>query len=139
MAVERAELILMHQTHSNKVVEITKKNYKKIIADAMITQMRNLAIGVVTADCVPIIFCDIKSQVAGCIHAGWKGTFTGVIENTFKKVKRLNLKNKIYASVGPCIGNKSYEVNQIYKMFVSKSWKYKIYFKEKIKQKNCLI
>ena len=137
MAVERAKLILMHQTHSNKVVEITKKNYNKIImADAMITQMRNLAIGVVTADCVPIIFCDIKSQVAGCIHAGWKGAFTGVIENTFKKVKRLNLKNKIYASVGPCIGNKSYEVNnKFYKMFVSKSWKYKIYFKEKNKTK----
>ena len=137
MAVERSKLILMHQTHSNKVVEITKKNYKKIImADAMVTQMRNLAIGVVTADCVPIIFCDYKSQVAGCIHAGWKGAFTGVIENTFKRVKRLNLKNKIYASVGPCIGNKSYEVNvKFYKMFVSKSWKYKIYFKEKNKTK----
>ncbi len=137
MAVERAKLILMHQTHSNKVVEITKKNYNKIImADAMITQMRNLAIGVVTADCVPIIFCDIKSQVAGCIHAGWKGAFNGVIENTFKKVKRLNLKNKIYASVGPCIGNKSYEVNdKFYKKFVSKSWKFKIYFKEKNKTK----
>ena len=137
MAVERAKLILMHQTHSNKVVEITNKNYKKIIiADAMITQMKNLAIGVVTADCVPIIFCDIKSQVVGCIHAGWKGAFTGIIENTFKKVKRLNFKNKIYASVGPCIGNKSYEVDvKFYKMFVSKSWKYKIYFKEKNKTK----
>ena len=137
MAVERAKLILMHQTHSNKVVEITKKNYKKIIvADAMITQMRNLAIGVVTADCVPIIFCDYKSRVAGCIHAGWKGAFTGVIENTFKKVKRLNLKNKIYASVGPCIGNKSYEVDiKFYKKFVSKSRKNKIYFTYKSKTK----
>ena len=137
MAVERAKLILMHQTHSNKVVEITKKNYKKIIvADAMITQMRNLAIGVVTADCVPIIFCDIKSQVVGCIHAGWKGAFTGIIENTFKEVKRLNLKNKIYASVGPCIGNKSYEVDiKFYEKFVSKSCKNKIYFRYKSKTK----
>ena len=137
MAVERAKLILMHQTHSNKVVEITKKNYKKIIvADAMITQMRNLAIGVVTADCVPIIFCDIKSQIAGCIHAGWKGAFSGIVENTIQKVQKLNFKNKIYASVGPCIGNKSYEVdNKFYKKFVSKSWKYKIYFKEKNKTK----
>ena len=135
MAVERSKLILMHQTHSNKVVEITKKNYKKIIvADAMITQMRNLAIGVVTADCVPIIFCDIKSQVAGCIHAGWKGAFSGIVENTIQKVQKINFKNKIYASVGPCIGNKSYEVdNKFYKKFVSKSWKYKIYFKEKNK------
>ena len=137
MAVERAKLILMHQTHSNKVVEITKKNYKKIIvADAMITQMRNLAIGVVTADCVPIIFCDIKSQVAGCIHAGWKGAFSGIVENTIQKVQKLNFKNKIYASVGPCIGSKSYEVdNKFYKKFVSKSWKYKIYFKKKNKTK----
>ena len=137
MAVEKAKLILMHQTHSNKVVEITKKNYqKKIIADAMITQTRDLAIGVVTADCVPIIFCDIKSQIAGCIHAGWKGTFSGIIENTIKKVKRINSKSKIFASVGPCIGYKSYEVDtKFYKKFVSKSWKYKIYFKEKNKTK----
>jgi len=137
MAVERAKLILMHQTHSNKVVEITKKNYKKIVvADAMITQMRNLAIGVVTADCVPIIFCDTKSQVAGCIHAGWKGAFSGIVEKTIQKVQKLNFKNKIYASVGPCIGNKSYEVDiKFYKKFVSKSWKYKIYFKEKNKTK----
>ena len=137
MAVERAKLILMHQTHSNKVVEITKKNYKRIIvADAMITQMRNLAIGVVTADCVPIIFCDNRSQVAGCIHAGWKGAFSGIVESTIQKVRKLNLKNKIYASVGPCIGNKSYEVdNKFYKKFVSKSWKNKIYFKEKNKTK----
>ena len=137
MAVERAKLILMHQTHSNKVVEITKKNYNKIImADAMITQMRNLAIGVVTADCVPIIFCDIKSQVAGCIHAGWKGAFSGIVEKTIQKVQKLNFKNQIYASVGPCIGDKSYEVDiKFYKKFVSKSWKYKIYFKEKNKTK----
>ena len=137
MAVERAKLILMHQTHSDKVVEITKKNYKKIIvADAMITQMRNLAIGVVTADCVPIIFCDVKSQVAGCIHAGWKGAFSGIVEKTIQKVQKLNFKNQIYASVGPCIGDKSYEVDiKFYKKFVSKSWKYKIYFKEKNKTK----
>jgi len=102
----------------------------------MITQMRNLAIGVVTADCVPIIFCDIKSQVVGCIHAGWKGAFSGIVENTIQKVQKLNLKNKIYASVGPCIGNKSYEVDiKFYEKFVSKSWKNKIYFRYKSKTK----
>ena len=77
----------------------------------MITRMKDLAIGVVTADCVPIIVCDIKNQVAGCIHAGWKGAYSGIIDNTIKKIKKLNSKNKIYASVGPCIGNKSYEVD----------------------------
>ena len=137
MAVRKAKLILMHQTHSNKVVEIKKDNYKKKIkADAMITQMRDLAIGVVTADCVPIIVCDIKNQVAGCIHAGWKGAYSGIIDNTIKKIKKLNSKNKIYACVGPCIGNKSYEVDsKFYKKFVSKSWKNKIYFTQKSKSK----
>ncbi len=137
MAVEKAKLVLMHQTHSNKVVEIKKDNYKKKIkADAMITRMKDLAIGVVTADCVPIIVCDIKNQVAGCIHAGWKGAYSGIIDNTIKKIKKLNSKNKIYASVGPCIGNKSYEVDvKFYKKFVSKSWKNKIYFSQKSKSK----
>ncbi len=137
MAVEKTKLILMHQTHSNKVVEVKKNNYrKKIIADAMITQMRGLAIGVVTADCVPIILCDIKNQIVGCIHAGWKGAFYGIIDNTIKKIRRFNSKNKIYASVGPCIGNKSYEVDlKFYKKFVSKSWKNKIYFTKKTKTK----
>ena len=137
MAVRKAKLILMHQTHSNKVVEIKKDNYKKKIkADAMITRMRDLAIGVVTADCVPIIVCDIKNQVAGCIHAGWKGAYAGIIDNTIKKIKKLNSKNKIYASVGPCIGKKSYEVDdKFYKKFVSKSWKNKIYFTQKSKSK----
>ena len=137
MAVEKAKLVLMHQTHSNKVVEIKKDNYKKKIkADAMITRMRDLAIGVVTADCVPIIVCDIKNQVAGCIHAGWKGAYSGIIDNTIKKIKKLNSRNKIYASVGPCIGKKSYEVDdKFYKKFVSKSWKNKIYFTQKSKSK----
>ena len=137
MGVKKTNLILMNQTHSNKVVEIKKYNYKKKIdADAMITQMKDLAIGVLTADCVPIIIFDIRNDVVGCIHAGWKGAFLGVVDNTIKKIKRLNFKNKIYACVGPCIGKKSYEVDmKFYKKFVSKSWKYKIYFTKKNKTK----
>ena len=137
MAVDRTNLILMNQTHSNKVVEINKHNYrKKINADAMITQIKDLAIGVVTADCVPIIIYDIENEVIGCVHAGWKGAISGVIDNTIKKIKRLNFKSKIYACVGPCIGKKSYEVDiKFYKKFVSKSWKYKIYFTNKNKTK----
>ena len=137
MVVDEAKLILMHQTHSNKVIEINKHNYrKKIVADAMITQMKELAIGVVTADCVPIIVCDIENDIVGCIHAGWKGAFSGIIDNTIKGIKRLNFKSRIYAGVGPCIGKKSYEVdNKFYKKFVSKSWKNKIYFTYKNKTK----
>ena len=137
MAVKRDKLILMHQTHSNKVVEIKKNNYrKKIIADAMITKMKDLTICVVTADCVPIIVYDSRSQIIGCIHAGWKGAFYDIIDNTIKKIKKLSSNNKIYSAVGPCIGEKSYEVdNKFYKKFVSKSWKNKIYFTQKTKTK----
>ena len=137
MNVERNKLILMYQTHSNKVKEITRYNYKKKInADAMITKVRGFAIGVVTADCVPIIIYDIKNKIIGCIHAGWKGAFAGVIENTLKKIKKINSNNKFYASVGPCIGKKSYEVDsKFYKKFVSKFRTNEIYFTHKSKTK----
>ena len=137
MGVKKTKLILMHQTHSNKVVEIKKYNCrKKIIADAMITKMRGYAISVVTADCVPIVIYDIKNKIVGCIHAGWKGAFSGIIRNTVKKIKKLSSKNKIYASVGPCIGKKSYEVDiKFYKKFISKSIKNKVYFTYKNKTK----
>ena len=137
MNVERDKLILMHQTHSNKVIEIKKNNYKKkIIADAMITKMKGFALGVVTADCVPIILYDTKNEIVGCIHAGWKGAFLGIIKNTISKIKKISSGNKFYACIGPCIGKKSYEVDKnFYKMFLAKSRNNKIYFSNKNKTK----
>ena len=131
----------MHQTHSTKVVEINKNNYKKkVIADAMITKMKGLALGVVTADCVPVILYDAKNEIIGCIHAGWKGAFLGVIKNTISKIKKINSSNNIYACIGPCIGKKSYEVDKyFYKLFIAKSKNNKIYFSNKIKIRNYLI
>ena len=73
MGVKKNKLILMYQTHSKKVIEIKENNLKKKInADAMITKMKGVALGVVTADCVPIILYDINNKIIGCIHAGWK-------------------------------------------------------------------
>ena len=137
MDVEKTKLILMNQTHSNKVVEIKKYNcLNKINADAIITKMNGYAIGVLTADCVPIIIYDARNKIIGCIHAGWKGAFSGIIGNTIKKIKKLNSNNKIYAGVGPCIGEKNYEVdNKFYKKFVAKSRKNKIYFRYKSETK----
>ena len=72
----------------------------------------------------------------GCIHAGWKGAFSGIIENTLKRMKKFDSKNKFYASVGPCIGKKNYEVDtKFYEKFVSKSRYNKIYFTHKSKTK----
>ena len=131
----------MHQNHSNNVVEIKKNNYKKqVVADALITKMKGFALGVVTADCVPILVYYAKNEIVGCIHAGWKGAFLGVIKNTISKIKKISSDNKIYACVGPCIGKKSYEVDKnFYKMFVAKSRDNRIYFSNKNKMKKLFI
>ena len=137
MNVKKNKLILMNQTHSARVVEIKKNNYKKIInSDSIITKVRGLALGVLTADCVPVIIYDTKNGIVGCIHAGWKGAFFGIIENTINKVKKLNSNNSLVASIGPCIGEKSYEVDfNFYKKFLNKSKKNKKYFSYKNKNK----
>ena len=135
--VKKNNLILMNQTHSNKVIEIKKNNYmKKNNADAMITKITGLALGVLTADCVPIIIYDYKNQIVGCIHAGWKGAISGVIENTVNKIKKVSSGNQIFASIGPCIGKNSYEVDiDFFKRFKIKSKKNNKYFYYKNKNK----
>ena len=138
LKVSRKKLFLMHQTHSNKVVVINNKNKNTnlIKSDAIITKMKKIALCVLTADCVPIILYDAHNQIIGCIHAGWKGAIKGVIENTLSKFKKLNKKNKIFASVGPCIGKKNYEVGlEFYKNLISVSNKNSIYFVKKNKTK----
>ena len=81
MSVSNNKLILMNQTHSAKVTLLSKKNLKKKInSDAIITRLKGVALGVVTADCVPILIFDIKNNIIGCIHAGWKGAISGIIK-----------------------------------------------------------
>ena len=138
MKINQKKLLLMHQTHSNKVIIVHKKNQnlKKLDSDALITKIKGISLGVVTADCVPIILYDKKNQIIGCIHAGWKGASSGIIENTVKKFKKLDSKNQIFASIGPCIGKKSYEVDvDFYRKFISKSKKNAKYFLKKNKNK----
>tara|TARA_B100000963_G_C22534516_1_gene629125 strand:+ start:53 stop:805 length:753 start_codon:yes stop_codon:yes gene_type:complete len=133
MKVKKNRLILMHQTHGKKVIEIKNNNYKKkIYSDAIITKLKNTALCVVTADCVPILIYDKKNRIIGCIHAGWRGALKGIIKNTIEKIKKLNSKNKIFASVGPCIGKKNYEVDiTFYKKFLKSSKKNARYFSNK--------
>ena len=138
MGVKPYNLILMYQTHSNKVIVINSKNknIRKFKSDAMVTKIKGLGLGVVTADCVPIILFDKKNEIIGCIHAGWRGAFSGIVENTIRKFKKLNSGNKIYAAVGPCINSKNYEVDlNFFKKFKLKSRKNVIYFIKKNKDK----
>ena len=138
MNVSLNKLMLMHQTHSNKVTIIDEKNknIRSFKSDAIVTQVKGIVLGVVTADCVPIVLYDLRNEIIGCIHAGWKGASSGIIENTLSKFRKLNSKGKIFACVGPCIGFKSYEVDlDFYKHFLYLSKKNTIYFKSKMKKK----
>ena len=137
MGIKRSNLILMYQTHSNKVIEVKNNKFRrKIRSDAIITRNKKIALGVVTADCVPVLLCDAKNEMVGCIHAGWKGALKGIIKNTVSKIRKNNKYGKIFACIGPCIGRKNYEVGlKFYRKFMSKSNKNKLYFSFKNKNK----
>ena len=132
----RKKLILLHQVHSNKFSFIDEKynfNNKKIKADALITNLRNVAIGILTADCVPILIYDKKLKIIAAIHAGWKGVYKDIIYKVivFLKKKGSNT-NNLYAAIGPCIFEKNYEVQKDFKdRFLKKNKKNSIFFKSR--------
>ncbi len=122
--VETKQLILMNQTHSNKVEVVeNKNNLIKVESDAMITKSDSLALCVLTADCAPILFYEEDKQIVGCIHAGWKGAISGIIKNTLEKLKEIGgSTEKLSVCIGPCIAQKNYEVKEdFYLAFVNES------------------
>jgi YfiH family protein len=77
----------------------------------MVTREKGIALGILTADCAPILFVDRKAGVIGAAHAGWRGAVSGVIENTVEAMVKLGAnKTGIEAAIGPCIWQNSYEV-----------------------------
>lgn len=80
-------------------------------ADAMVTDRPGVALGVITADCGPVLFADAAAGVIGAAHAGWRGAVAGVLEATIAAMIALGAQaERIVAAVGPCIGQSSYEV-----------------------------
>ncbi len=80
-------------------------------ADAMVTRTPGIALGIITADCAPVLFQDAQAGVIGAAHAGWKGAVLGVLEATIAAMERLGAERaRITAVVGPCIAQASYEV-----------------------------
>lgn len=81
-------------------------------ADAVVTRRRGVVLGIVTADCAPILFADAEAGVIGAAHAGWRGALAGIVEETVAAMERLGARReRIAAAVGPCIRQKSYEVD----------------------------
>jgi YfiH family protein len=112
MGVTAKNLFTLKQIHSSKVITIEgETNSNMIEADGMVTAERGVSLGVLTADCAPILFAEKKAGVIGVAHAGWRGTFDSIIENTVKKMAEIGAtENYIMAAVGPCIQKENYEV-----------------------------
>ena len=132
-------IILLNQIHSNKFIFINK-NYKKkrkFKADAIITNQKKLPIGILTADCVPILICDKKKNIIAAIHAGWKGAYKNILTRVVKFMLKKDCHIKdIHVAIGPCISQKNYNVKEdFFKKFIKKDKKNTKFFK---KRKNLL-
>lgn len=106
-------LATVHQQHTAEavVVDAPWADGKRPVADAMVTTTPGLALGILTADCAPVLLADRRGTVVAAAHAGWKGALGGVLDNTLDKMVALGAKKKnIVAAIGPCIGHRSYEV-----------------------------
>ena len=129
---EKKSLITLNQKHSGNVIFFENKDSikNKLSGDAIVTKIKNVAIGILAADCAPILLYDPQKKIIGCIHSGWKGAFNGVIKNTIKKFKELDSSlNELITVVGPCIKKENYEVkNDFYNRFTYQNSKNKYFF-----------
>tara|TARA_R110001599_G_scaffold34871_5_gene111227 strand:- start:6278 stop:7039 length:762 start_codon:yes stop_codon:yes gene_type:complete len=109
-----SELVTVHQIHSAEVVTVTAPLPldQRPQADAMVTDWPNLLLGILTADCVPVLFHDSGARVIGAAHAGWKGALAGVTDNVIRAMEKLGAdRNNIACAIGPSIAQISYEVD----------------------------
>ena len=124
-------LATVNQVHSPDVVLIDE-NYdgERPQADAMVSATPGMVLGVLSADCGPILFCDPDARVVGAAHAGWKGALYGVLESTIAAMERLGAKREnILASLGPSIGRHNYEVGpEFVERFLAADKEYGRYF-----------
>ena len=135
--IEKKQLMIMNQTHSSKVQIIDgKNNSQRIDADAMLTNNYELALCVLTADCAPILVYENDKKIIGCIHAGWKGAVSGVIDNTLNKIIEMGgSTKKLDVCIGPSIAQGSYEVkNDFYSKFNKESVENDSFFLKKKKR-----
>jgi YfiH family protein len=117
LGVEPDRLLSVSQQHSADAVTAKKPwdPTKAPEADAIVTTTRGLAIGILTADCAPVLFADGDAGVIGAAHAGWRGALSGIIEATVKAMQKLGAQpERITAVIGPAISQKAYEVGSEY-------------------------
>ncbi len=113
-----AQLVSVHQIHSavSVTVSVPWDDEARPRADAIVTNRPGLALGIVTADCAPVLFADVERGVIGAAHAGWKGALAGVTDATIVAMEVLGGRREyVIAAIGPCIARASYEVDAAFR------------------------
>ncbi len=113
LGADPAKLVGITQVHGADVATVTQAWAPGAgpRADAMVTDRPGIALGIVTADCAPVLFADAGAGVVGAAHAGWRGALAGVLEATVAAMEALGAsRSRIAAAIGPCIAQASYEV-----------------------------
>ena len=108
-----ADLVTLYQVHSNRAVTVTAPwaMDERPKGDAMVTNVAGIALGILTADCAPVLFADASAGVIAAAHAGWKGALSGVLESAIAAMEELGAaRARIAAAIGPCISQANYEV-----------------------------
>ncbi|WP_242148160.1 peptidoglycan editing factor PgeF [Sphingomonas sp. BAUL-RG-20F-R05-02] len=109
-----ATLVTLYQVHSADAVTVLSGFEERLRprADALVTDRPGIALGILTADCAPVLLADAQAGVVGAAHAGWKGALGGVTTSTILAMETLGARReRIVAAVGPCIARASYEVD----------------------------
>lgn len=108
------ELLTVHQYHSTEVLTVADQRWTSPgapRADGMVTDRPDVVLGVMAADCAPVLLADSRARIVGACHAGWRGALGGVVEATVVAMEKLGARREnVRAAVGPCIGRESYEV-----------------------------
>ena len=125
-------LVTLNQNHTDQVIYFkNKKDVKKTLyGDAIVSKVKNVGIGILSADCAPILFYDPIKKIIACAHSGWKGALSGIIKNTIKKFNELNSNNNdLIAVVGPCIKKQNYDVKiDFFKKFINQNKENEFFF-----------
>ena len=105
-------LVTAYQVHSSRVAEVDRVwTGDRPEIDGMVSKTPGISLGILTADCVPVLFADDAAKVIGAAHAGWRGAVGGILPETVTAMEKLGARRgRIYAGIGPCIGARSYEV-----------------------------
>ncbi len=112
-----AQIASVYQIHSPTavIVNAAAPYAERPQADALVTAKPGLLLGIVTADCAPLLLADAEAGVIGAVHAGWRGAFAGVTDQAIAAMIALGAKvERIAAAVGPCIARASYEVDHAF-------------------------